>query len=90
MFGKELFIWLTVCVLRGCWLKFFVCSSFPFGIEGWMWDVIVLIPDHCLSIYLLIMHRRQKFGGLVYTLCWFMLLILYPTGNTEVAPFSRL
>ena len=37
-----------------------VCSSFPIGIEGrmWdvivlirMWDVIVLIPDHCLSIY---------------------------------------
>ena len=27
-------------------------SIFPFGIEGGMWDVIVLIPDHCLSIYL--------------------------------------
>ena len=26
-------------------------SSFPFRIEGGMWDVIVLIPDHCLSIY---------------------------------------
>ena len=26
--------------------------SFPFGIEGGMWDVIVLIPDHCLSIFL--------------------------------------
>ena len=24
---------------------------FPFGIEGGMWDVIVLIPDHCLIIY---------------------------------------
>ena len=24
---------------------------FPFGIEDGMWDVIVLIPDHCLSIY---------------------------------------
>ena len=22
-----------------------------FGIEGRMWDVIVLIPDHCLSVY---------------------------------------
>ena len=29
-----------------------VCpSSFPFGIDGGMWDVIVLIPDRCLSIY---------------------------------------
>ena len=29
-----------------------VCSSFPFGFEGRMWDLVVLIPD-CLSIYLL-------------------------------------
>ena len=29
-----------------------VCILFSlFGIEGGMWDVIVLIPDHCLSIY---------------------------------------
>ena len=26
------------------------CPSFPFGIEGGMWDVIVLILDHCLFI----------------------------------------
>ena len=26
-------------------------SFFPFGIEGRMWDVIVLITDHCLPIY---------------------------------------
>ena len=28
-----------------------MCPSFTFGIEGGMWDVIALIPDHCLSIY---------------------------------------
>ena len=28
-----------------------MCPSFPFGFEGRIWDVIVLIPDHCLSIY---------------------------------------
>ena len=33
-------------------VKFCMCLSFPFGIEGGMWDVIVLIPDHCLYIYL--------------------------------------
>ena len=32
-------------------VKFCVCPSFPFGTEGGMWDVIILIPDHCLSIY---------------------------------------
>ena len=29
----------------------FVFVHFPFGFEGGMWDLIVLIPDHCLSIY---------------------------------------
>ena len=29
----------------------YVCPSFPFGIEVGMWDVIVLIPNHCISIY---------------------------------------
>ena len=33
-------------------VRFCVCRSFPFGIEGGMWDVFVLILDHCLSIYL--------------------------------------
>ena len=28
-------------------------SSFPSGFEGGMWNVIVLIPDHCLFIYFL-------------------------------------
>ena len=32
-------------------LSNFVCPSFPFGIEGRMWVVIVFIPEHCLSIY---------------------------------------
>ena len=30
-------------------VKFCVCPSFPFGIEGRLWDIS--IPDHCLSIY---------------------------------------
>ena len=28
-----------------------VTSLNYFGVEGRMWDVIVLIPDHCLSVY---------------------------------------
>ena len=32
-------------------VKFCVCPSFPFGVESGMWGVIVLIPDHWLSIY---------------------------------------
>ena len=26
-------------------------SYFPFGLEGRMWDLIVSVPDHCLSFY---------------------------------------
>ena len=33
----------------------FVCAraSFPVGFECGMWDFIILVPDHCLSFYLL-------------------------------------
>ena len=26
-------------------------TYFPFGFEGRMWDLIVSVPDHCLSFY---------------------------------------
>ena len=26
-------------------------ASFPFDFEGWMWDLIVLVPDYCLPIF---------------------------------------
>ena len=32
-------------------LSIFAMPIFPFGFEGGMWDLIVIIPDHCLSIY---------------------------------------
>ena len=28
----------------------YVCY-FPFGFEGGVWDFIVLIPNHCITIY---------------------------------------
>ena len=31
--------------------QFDVFSCFPFGFEGRMWDLIVSVPDHCLSFY---------------------------------------
>ena len=31
--------------------KTFVCLSFPFDFEDGMWDLVVLIPDHFLSVY---------------------------------------
>ena len=29
-----------------------MCASFPFGFEGGMWGLIILVPGHCLSFYL--------------------------------------
>ena len=42
----------SLCVSFFNVLSVCVSSSFPFGSEGGMWDLILLIPDHCLSIYL--------------------------------------
>ena len=32
-------------------LSICVYTSFPFGFEGGMWDLIILVPDHFLSFY---------------------------------------
>ena len=40
-------------VFRGRLSYFVFVLFFPFGIESRMWGVIVLIPDHCHSIYFL-------------------------------------
>ena len=51
LFGKELFIRFTASAFRKL-PSFYVFSYFPFGFEGRMWDLIVSVPDHCLSFYL--------------------------------------
>ena len=37
----------------------YVFSYFPFGFEGRIWDLIVSVPDHCLSFYSEINHKRH-------------------------------
>ena len=51
LFGKELFIQFTARAFRKL-LPVYVFSYFPFGFEGRMWDLIVSVPDHCLSFLL--------------------------------------
>ena len=48
--GKELFIRFTVRAFRKL-LSISVFSYFPFGFEGRIWDLIVSVPDYCLSFY---------------------------------------
>ena len=50
LFGKELLIRFTASAFRKL-LSVYVFSYFPFGFEGRMRDVIVSVPDHCLSFY---------------------------------------
>ena len=40
-----------MCVIRG--------ASFPFAFDGEMWNLIVLVPDHCLSFLLLTEDKRE-------------------------------
>ena len=47
-FGKELFILFAASAFRKLW-SVYVFSYFPFGFEGRIWDLIVSVPDHCLS-----------------------------------------
>ena len=39
----------------------YVFSYFPFGFEGRIWDLIVSVPDHCLSFY---------FSWIVLSMSW--------------------
>ena len=52
LFGKELFIRFTASAFRKL-PSIYVFSYFSFGFEGRMWDLIVSVPDHCLSFYFL-------------------------------------
>ena len=53
--GKELFIRFAVSAFCKL-LSIYVFSYFPFGFEGRMWDLIVSVPDHCLSFYFPLQH----------------------------------
>ena len=41
---------MTTCLGKSCLI--YVFSYFPFSFEGRMWDLIVSVPDHCLSFTL--------------------------------------
>ena len=51
LFRKELFIRFSASAFRKL-PSIYVFSYFPFGFEGRIWDLIVSVPDHCLSFYL--------------------------------------
>ena len=50
LFGKELFILFAASAFRKL-SSICVFSCFPFCFEGRIWDLIVSVPDRCLSFY---------------------------------------
>ena len=50
MSGKELLFGLPRVRFVN-FLSIYVFSYFLLGFEGRMWDLIVSVPDHCLSFY---------------------------------------
>ena len=56
-----------------------MCASFAFGFEGGMWDLVVLVPDQCLSFYFLL---------LLNILAIRLIFFLYQTNGTFGAAVS--
>ena len=42
-------------------------SYFPFSFEGRMWDLIVSVPDHCLSFYFFCPHQTVMIDSYILT-----------------------
>ena len=63
LFGKELFIQFAASAFRKL-PSVYVFSYFPFGFEGRMWDLIVSVPDHCLSFYFAVSWPTDKAAAL--------------------------
>ena len=72
LFGKELFILFAASAFRKM-PSIYAFSYFPFGFEGRIWDLIVSVPDHCLSFY---------FAKMIFFLvCLFVLRLNVPVNN---------
>ena len=53
----------------------YVFSYFPFGFAGRMWDLIVSVPDHCLSFYL----DFWLFQGCASVVVYFVIVVHFPS-----------
>ena len=43
----------------------YVFSYFPFGFVGRIWDLIVSVPDHCLSFYFVVNAEEEEEAGVL-------------------------
>ena len=56
-------------------------ASFPFGFEGGIWDLIILIPDHCFSIYSFLLYLF--FYGMTFSLAMVDTIVVYCRHNRD-------
>ena len=69
--GKELLILFTASAFRKL-PSIYVFSYFPFGFEGRIWDLIVSVPDHCLSFYFTILSKQTQISNAFFPVYfWF-------------------
>ena len=61
----ELFILFAASAFRKL-SSVYVFSYFPFGFEGRIWDLIVSVPDQCLSFYFPTMYWLPKLHKKTY------------------------
>ena len=55
--------------------QFMYLVFFPFGFVGRMWDLIVSVPDHCLSIYFKISYLRLNTSSAkLFSNNWYLIL----------------
>ena len=71
LFGKELFILFAASAFRKL-SSIYVFSYFPFGFEGRIWDLIVSVPDHCLSSYFDFILYFKRFVSFQKKYCYFL------------------
>ena len=57
LFGGGLFVLFAASAFRKL-SSIYVFSYFPFGFEGRIWDLIVSVPDHCLSFYFAVQGKK--------------------------------
>ena len=77
-----LFIRFTVHVYRKS-KSICVRASFPFGFEGGMWDLTVLVPMHCLSFLLSTSCARWVSGGQSQGLASSVEYLIKQVGNKD-------
>ena len=89
---------MTICLGKSCSFglprvpfvnccQFFVFSYFSFGFECRMWDLIVLVSDHCLSIYFSQVNKLFHMCSTLFTGVQ-LVLLMHDTLHTCTSNFT--